>query len=357
MNGLNVASLTGPRALERRVALVTGASSGIGAAIASTFAQRGATVVVNSASWAEAGEQLAAHLPAASYAPADVTDPTEAARLVATTVERHGRLDVLANNTGTTVIAPRDVDSVTNHAWEAVFRATVVGAWNVIRAAAPHLRAAGEGVIINISSPAATTRTGSSIPYAVCEVALNHLTALLANALGPEIRVRAAVPVADPDTGRLVGLVADSGAANQPYAVTPLSRHAAHDIEEWLADALSPAAPGSIDADDTRRRGGRIGRRRKNDPRFGWESLTAAEFRVAEAVGTGLTNAQAARRLFVSPYTVDYHLRQIFLKLGISSRVQLAAFLRQRSPRHRRPDYAIVGSCGDPTASMVDREG
>ena len=51
------------------------------------------------------------------------------------------------------------------------------------------------------------------------------------------------------------------------------------------------------------------------------------EFRVAEAVGTGLTNAQAARRLFVSPYTVDYHLRQIFLKLGISSRVQLAAFL------------------------------
>ena len=323
MNGLDVASLTGPGALERRVALVTGSSSGIGAAIASTLAERGATVVVNSASWAEAGEQLAAQLPAASYAPADVSDPTEAARLVATTVERHGRLDVLANNT---VMAPCDLDSVTNHAWEAVFRATVVGVWNVIRAAAPHLRAAGEGVIINVSSPTAITRTGS-IPYAVCEVALNHLTALLANALGPEIRVRAAVPVADPDTGRLVGLVADSGAANQPHAVTPLSRHAAHDIEEWLADASSPAAPGSIDADDTRRRGGRIGRRGKNDPRFGWESLTAAEFRVAEAVGTGLTNAQAARRLFVSPYTVDYHLRQIFLKLGISSRVQLAAFL------------------------------
>jgi DNA-binding CsgD family transcriptional regulator len=50
---------------------------------------------------------------------------------------------------------------------------------------------------------------------------------------------------------------------------------------------------------------------------------------VAEAVGAGLTNAQAARRLFLSPYTVDYHLRQIFLKLGISSRVQLAAFLTQ----------------------------
>ncbi len=65
----------------------------------------------------------------------------------------------------------------------------------------------------------------------------------------------------------------------------------------------------------------------KNEPRFGWESLTTAELRVAEAVGAGLTNTQAAQRLFVSPYTVDYHLRQIFLKLGISSRVQLAVFV------------------------------
>ena len=51
---------------------------------------------------------------------------------------------------------------------------------------------------------------------------------------------------------------------------------------------------------------------------------------MAEAVGTGLTNAQAAQRLFVSPYNVHYHLPQIFLKLGISSRVHLAAFLTQR---------------------------
>jgi DNA-binding NarL/FixJ family response regulator len=64
------------------------------------------------------------------------------------------------------------------------------------------------------------------------------------------------------------------------------------------------------------------------EPRMGQPH--GGRVRVAEAVGTGLTNAQAAQRLFVSPYTVDYHLRQIFLKLGISSRVQLAAFLRQR---------------------------
>ena len=56
----------------------------------------------------------------------------------------------------------------------------------------------------------------------------------------------------------------------------------------------------------------------------------AAELRVGEAVGAELTNARAAQRLFVSPYIVDYHLRHIFLKPGISSRVRLAAFLRQR---------------------------
>ena len=79
---------------------MTGSSSGIGAAIAGTFAERGATVVVNSASWVEAGEQPAAELPGASYALADVGDPRQAARLVATTVERHGRLDIVVNDAG-----------------------------------------------------------------------------------------------------------------------------------------------------------------------------------------------------------------------------------------------------------------
>jgi DNA-binding NarL/FixJ family response regulator len=106
-------------------------------------------------------------------------------------------------------------------------------------------------------------------------------------------------------------------------------RYAAQDIEDYLADASGTPAPESIEPCHTRRRARPTRRRGKNDPRFGWESLTTAEHRVAEAVTAGLTNAEAARRLFVSPYTVDYHLRQIFLKLGISSRVQLAAFHRQ----------------------------
>lgn len=116
-----------------------------------------------------------------------------------------------------------------------------------------------------------------------------------------------------------------------PGAAVMISRERAPSpsIEECLADASSSATSASGEWCHTRR-APRTHRRGATDPRFGWESLTPAELRVAEAVGAGLTNAQAARRLFVSPHTVDYHLRQIFLKLGISSRVQLAAFLRQR---------------------------
>ena len=181
--------------LDGRVALVTGSSSGIGAAIATAFAERGATVVVNSVSSVKAGEQLASDLPDASYVQADVSEPDQAADLVATTVERHGRLDILVNNAGTTeVIAHEDLDAATNEIWERLLRVNVLGAWNVIRAAAPHLRATGDGVVLNISSIAGVRPTGSSIPYAVSKAALNHLSLLLANTLGPEIRVHAVAP-------------------------------------------------------------------------------------------------------------------------------------------------------------------
>jgi ketoreductase RED2 len=124
-----------------------------------------------------------------------VSEPDQAADLVATTVERHGRLDILVNNAGTTeVIAHEDLDAATNEIWERLLRVNVLGAWNVIRAAAPHLRATGDGVVLNISSIAGVRPTGSSIPYAVSKAALNHLSLLLANTLGPEIRVHAVAP-------------------------------------------------------------------------------------------------------------------------------------------------------------------
>src|SRR5580658_5881736 len=84
--------------LRGRVALVTGSSSGIGAATARLLAEAGVTVVVNSVTSVEAGEALAAELPGASYVRGDIAEEAEAEAIVAATVDRHGRLDILVNN-------------------------------------------------------------------------------------------------------------------------------------------------------------------------------------------------------------------------------------------------------------------
>ena len=181
--------------MKGRVALVTGSSSGIGAAVATTLAERGASVVVNSASSVAAGQQLAADLPDATYVQADVSDPASAERLVAAAVDRYGRLDIVVNNAGTTAVIPHhDLDAATNEIWERILRVNVLGTWNVSKAAVPHLRAAGDSVVLNITSLAGVRPVGSSIPYAVSKAAVNHLTVLLANVLGPEIRVHAVAP-------------------------------------------------------------------------------------------------------------------------------------------------------------------
>ena len=181
--------------LTGRVALVTGSSSGIGATIAGTFAALGARVVVNSVSSVTEGQQLASSLPGATYVQADVADPAQARHLVDTTIEQHGRLDIVVNNAGTTTVIPHDdLDAATTEIWERILSVNVLGTWNVIQAAVPHLRATGDGAILNITSVAGVRPVGSSIPYAVSKAALNHLTVLLANALGPEIRVHAVAP-------------------------------------------------------------------------------------------------------------------------------------------------------------------
>jgi ketoreductase RED2 len=178
-----------------RTVLVTGSSSGIGAATAHRFAACGATVVVNSATSVEAGEALAAELPDASYVQADVADPDQARALVERAVERHGGLDVLVNNAGTTqLIAHGDLEAASPDVWRRIFDVNVIGTWQVTVAAVPHLRASGHGQIINVSSVAGSRPTGSSIPYACSKAAVSHMTRLLANTLGPAVRVNAVAP-------------------------------------------------------------------------------------------------------------------------------------------------------------------
>jgi ketoreductase RED2 len=181
--------------LDGKVALVTGSSSGIGLAVARTLAEAGAAVVINSATSVAAGEQVAASLPRATYIQADVGEAQACEALVAATLDRYGRLDVLVNNAGTTKLIPHDdLEAATDEVWRRIFDVNVFGAWHMIRAAASSLRASGAGLVVNITSVAGLRATGSSVPYAVSKAALNHLTVLLARSLGPQIRVNAVAP-------------------------------------------------------------------------------------------------------------------------------------------------------------------
>jgi ketoreductase RED2 len=178
-----------------QVVLVTGSSSGIGAATARAFDQAGATVVVNSHASVEAGEAVRAELSGASYKQADIAQEAHALALVDHCLERHGRLDVLVNNAGTTRMIPHgDLEAADLDVWRHIFEVNVFGTWRVTVAAVPHLRASGNGQVINVSSIAGQRPTGSSIPYACSKAALSHITRLLANVLGPEVRVNAVAP-------------------------------------------------------------------------------------------------------------------------------------------------------------------
>jgi ketoreductase RED2 len=180
-----------------RVALVTGSTSGIGAAVARRLAAAGTQVVLNSTKSVAAGEAMVAELgpECAHYVQGDISDAADARRLIDETVARFGRLDILVNNAGTTVRIPHDdFETASPEVFRRLFDINVVGAWQVTVAALPHLQATGAGSIVNVSSLAGVRPTGSSIPYAVSKAALNHLTALLANVVGPQVRVNAVAP-------------------------------------------------------------------------------------------------------------------------------------------------------------------
>lgn len=176
------------------VVVVTGSSSGIGAAVARSFAAIGAGVVVNSARSVDAGAAVAASLPDAIYVQGDITDPQAAQGLVDAALDRWGRLDTLVNNAGTTAVIPHhDVEAASVDVWRRIFEVNVFATWAMTVAALPALREA-RGSVVNVSSAAGLRPTGSSIPYAASKAALNHMTVLLAKVVGPDVRVNAVAP-------------------------------------------------------------------------------------------------------------------------------------------------------------------
>jgi 3-oxoacyl-[acyl-carrier protein] reductase len=183
----------------KRVAIVTGSASGIGAATATLFARRGWNVTVNYSQNADGAAGVvracAGHGADALACRADVGEDADCRRMAAETLARWGRIDALVNCAGTTRFAShRDLEALSGEDFLRVYRVNVVGAYQMARAVAGPMKTAGRGAIVNISSLAGIKGTGSSMAYATSKAALNVLTVSLARALGPEVRVNALCP-------------------------------------------------------------------------------------------------------------------------------------------------------------------
>lgn len=178
-----------------KVALITGSTSGIGAATARRLAKDGYTVALHSSRSVEAGRQMAAELGGgASYHQADLADDASARTLVASVLERHGRLDVLVNNAGLSIRIPHaDLKAATPSLWRQMLDVNLISPFVLVAEAEAALRQAG-GCVVNIGTHAGARPKGSSIPYAASKAALHHVTKLLALALAPDIRVNAVAP-------------------------------------------------------------------------------------------------------------------------------------------------------------------
>lgn len=183
----------------RPVALVTGASGGIGAACALQLAQAGYNVAINYVSNQDGAEETAQACNAEGaetlVLQADVSNEEACAAMVNQTANKWGRLDVLVNNAGTTkFVAANDLDGLTTEDFERITAVNVAGAFAMTRAARPHLEASPIASVVNVSSQSGISGIGSSIAYAASKGALNTLTLSLARTLAPAIRVNAVCP-------------------------------------------------------------------------------------------------------------------------------------------------------------------
>lgn len=182
-----------------RVALVTGSTSGIGAATARRLARDGYKVALHSRSSADVGKRMAAELAGASYHQADLGDEQATRDLVADVLKRHGRLDVLVNNAGQSIRIPHaDLKAATPAIWRQMLDVNLIAPFVLVTEAEPALRKSAEegrpACIVNIGTHAGVRPKGASIPYATAKAGLHHVTRLLALALGPAIRVNCVAP-------------------------------------------------------------------------------------------------------------------------------------------------------------------
>ncbi len=184
--------------MERKVALVTGSATGIGAAPALQLAQRGWNVVINytrSEAQARATEDACRAAGAETLLlRGDVSCDADCRALAAMAVDHWGGIDALVNNAGVSVFgADAAWDALDAEAFQRIYAVNTIGSFQMVRACLPHLKAA-QGCIVNVSSIAGSLGIGSSVPYIASKGAMNAMTLHLARTLAPDVRVNAVCP-------------------------------------------------------------------------------------------------------------------------------------------------------------------
>ena len=188
------------------------------------MAEAGARVIAGYNTNAAEAEKIVASLPGSGHKAMQiqVLDSASLTALAATTENDFGRCDVLVNSAGFTRMIPHhDLDALTDELIDAIFAANVRGPFAMVRAFAPLMKKSGDAVIVNISSIAAITGTGSNIAYGASKAAMDTMSISLARVLGPEIRVMTVSPAAV-DTAFVPGRT--TAMVEKVAASTPLKR-------------------------------------------------------------------------------------------------------------------------------------
>jgi 3-oxoacyl-[acyl-carrier protein] reductase len=243
--------------LAGKVAIVTGASKGIGAGIAKALAREGASVVVNYASSKAGADAVVAAIQSADgkaiAVGGDVSKSADVQGIVNAAIETYGRLDIVVNNSGVYELAP--IEEFTEEQFHRQFNTNVLGVLLTTRAALKHL---GEGAsIINVSSVASTSTPPATAVYSGTKGAVDAITGVLSRELGPKkIRVNAINPglviTEGTHTAGIVGSDFEAlavsqtplGRAGQPDDIASIAVFLASDDSGWLTGERIVASGG-----------------------------------------------------------------------------------------------------------------
>ncbi len=236
--------------LTDRVAIVTGAGRGIGAAVARTFAAAGADVVIASRTKDQL-DQVAADVRAAGrraiVAPCDVSETANLQELVDLAMAELGRIDVVVNNAGGT--SPRPFLDTSERMFERAFHFNVTTAFALSKLAVPHMLAGDGGSIVNIGSAIGRLRDRGFVAYGTAKAAMAHMTRLMAADLAPRVRANA-IAVGSVATSALETVLENDDIRNEMVEKTPLRRLGQPDDIAlgalWLASPAGSFVTGKV---------------------------------------------------------------------------------------------------------------